>query len=134
MKLMATISLNRTNFDQVVSGKGIVLVDFWAPWCKPCHMFSPVFELVSERHEDKIFGKVNTDEERELTARFRILSIPTLIVFKDGMQVFRHSGLLPQQALEELLRQVEALDMEKLRAEIERERLVRGEDISSEDD
>ena len=95
---MATVALTQDNFEKTIAGPGIVLVDFWAPWCGPCRQFGPVFEAASEAHPDVVF--------------------PTLMAFRDGVAVFRHSGSLPQSALDDLIGQIGALDMDDVRAKI----------------
>ena len=112
---MATLTLDKTNFSETVSGGGIVLVDFWASWCGPCRMFGPIFEEVSDRHPGIVFGKVNTEAEPELAAAFRITSIPTLMAFRDNVWIFAQPGALPAAALEELIGKIEALDMDEVR-------------------
>jgi thioredoxin 1 len=115
---MATKTLNTANFDEVTSADGIVLVDFWAAWCGPCKAFAPVFEKASEKHADIVFGKVDTEAEYELAARFDIRSIPTIMAVRDGVIVFEQPGALPEQMLESLITQVRALDMEAVRKEL----------------
>jgi thioredoxin 1 len=115
---MATIDLTADNFESLVIGDGIVLVDFWAAWCGPCRMFAPVFEKSSETHTDIAFGKVDTEAEQVLAASAHITSIPTLMAFRDGVLVYREAGALPAPALEELISSVRALDMDEIRARI----------------
>lgn len=115
---MATQTLSAGNFNDVASGDGIVLVDFWAAWCGPCRSFAPTYEKASEQHPDITFGKVDTDAEQELSERFQIRSIPTLMAIRDGVIVFEQPGALPESALNSLISQVKALDMEEVRKQV----------------
>ena len=115
---MATVTLTQENFGQTVSAGGIVLVDFWATWCGPCRQFGPVFEEASEKYPDIVFGKIDTDDQQQLAMAAQITSIPTLMVFRDGIVVFRQSGALPLSALEDLISQVQNLDMDEVRKQI----------------
>lgn len=119
---MSTIDLTAETFESTVMGEGIVLVDWWAAWCGPCRMFAPVFEKSSETHSDIVFAKVDTEAEQGLAAAAQISSIPTLMVFRDGILVFREAGALPEPALEDLIGQVRALDMYAIRAQIASDR------------
>jgi len=115
---MATIALTKDNFEQVVKGNDMVLVDFWAPWCGPCKGFAPVFEASSEKHADIVFGKVNTDDEQDLAASFNIRSIPTLMFFREKVILFSQAGALPGSALEQVITQGRDLDMGLVHKEI----------------
>ncbi len=116
---MATLTLTKDNFEDVVTGNDIVLVDFWASWCGPCRQFAPVFEESSEKHSDIVFGKIDTEDQQELAGAFGIQSIPTLMIFRDQIAVFGQPGALPSQALESLISQVRELDMDEVRQQVE---------------
>ncbi len=114
---MTTIDLTAATFEQTVADNGIVLVDFWAAWCGPCRSFAPVYETASAFHPDLVFGKVDTEAERELAGAAGIRSIPTLMVFREGLLIYAQPGAMPAQALEELIGAVKAADMDAIRAE-----------------
>jgi thioredoxin 1 len=115
---MATKALTATDFEQTIVDNDIVLVDFWADWCGPCKMFAPWYEQVSDQHDDVVFGKVDTEAEQALAAQFNIRSIPTIMAFREQVLVFSQPGALPQHALEDLVTQLKALDMDEVRAKI----------------
>ena len=115
---MATTELTAQNFEKTVLDNGTVLVDFWADWCGPCQRFGPIYEDVSEQHDDIVFAKVDTEAEQALAAAVNITSIPTLMAFRDGILVFRQAGALPKESLQSLISQVGGLDMDAVRAEL----------------
>ena len=130
---MSTIELTKETFEETVTQPGITLVDWWASWCGPCRMFSPVFQAASEEHTDVRFGKIDTEDQQELAAAAQITSIPTLMAFRDGILVFSQPGALPAPALEQVIKAVRDLDMEEVRAEVAKQQETGQEDALQED-
>ena len=115
---MSTVPLTFDSFESTITDNEIVLVDFWAAWCGPCRMFAPVFEKASEANPDIVFAKVDTEAEQDLAAQAGITSIPTLMIFRDGILLFSQPGALPGPALDDLISQVRALDMDDVRRQL----------------
>ena len=118
---MAVTQLTQENIEETINNNDIVVIDFWASWCGPCQAFKPVFENASEKHTDATFASCNTEEQTELASMFKIQSIPTLVVFREGIGIFGQPGLLPAEALDELMDKVRELDMDEVRAEVEKQ-------------
>lgn len=116
---MATVALTKETFDDTIMENETVIVDFWAAWCGPCRTFAPTFESVSEKNPEIVFGKVDTEDQQELAEAFGIRSIPTLMVFRDQVLLYNQPGALPPEALEDLITQVDELDMDDVRRQIE---------------
>ena len=123
---MPTREITPANLEDTIATGGIVLLDFWAAWCGPCRAFGPVFEAASDEHPEMVFGKVDTEAQRELAAAFRIMSIPTLVVFRDGIPVYAQPGALNAEALDSLIEAVEKLDMTAVRAEVAASQAAQG--------
>ena len=115
---MATVDLTIETFESTITKEGITLVDFWAEWCGPCKMFGPIFEKSSDAHPDITFAKVDTEDQQQLSGMAGISSIPTLMIFRDGILLFNQPGALPGPALEDLIGKVKELNMDEVRAEI----------------
>lgn len=127
---MATTTLTQANHDETVRN-GIVLIDFWAEWCGPCKRFGPIFEKVSEDNPDARFVKVDTEAEEELAAKYGVTSIPTLVVYREGIPVYGAPGALPEEALKDILTQVRALDMDEVRTQYQEQLRAAGRDADS---
>tara|TARA_B100000035_G_scaffold94375_1_gene79892 strand:- start:1004 stop:1387 length:384 start_codon:yes stop_codon:yes gene_type:complete len=125
---MASIEITEPIFAETIDNNSIVFLDFWAEWCGPCRAYGPVYERVSEDFPDVVFGKIDTEAQPALSQSFGIRSIPTTVVFKDGIGVFMQPGALPEDALRDLVTKIQELDMDEVRAKIEAENAASGEE------
>ncbi len=123
---MATTALTKENFNDTVENNDTVIIDFWASWCGPCKSFAPTFESASENHEDVVFAKVNTEEQQELAEACNIRSIPTLMIFREQILLYSQAGALPPAQLEDIIDKTKALDMDQVRADIEKQSQDKG--------
>ncbi|MGZ6029774.1 MAG: thioredoxin [Myxococcaceae bacterium] len=119
---MAVKELTEKNFNETIETNDTVLVDFWASWCGPCRAFKPVFEAAANAHPELTFTSCNTEEQQELAAAFGIRSIPMLMIFREKVQLYAQPGMLPAEALEELISTVNGLDMVQVHAEVAKQR------------
>lgn len=124
---MAIVELTKDNFEEVITGNDMIIVDFWAPWCAPCRSFAPTYEAASEKFPDVVFAKVNTEEEQELAGHFQIRSIPTLMIFREKVILFSQPGALPASALEQVITQASELDMTQVHKDIAEQQAQQGQ-------
>ena len=122
---MATIEVTKDNIEEIITGNSMVILDFWAEWCGPCKAFAPAFEAASEKYPDVVFGKVNTEEQRELAGYFQIRSIPNVMLFRDKVMLFSQPGAMPAAGIESVIEQARAVDMAKVHEEIAAEEAER---------
>ena len=118
---MALEQITEENFDERVAAHDIVILDFWAEWCGPCKQFGPIFEKVAAEYPDILFGKVNTEEQQGLAGNFGVRSIPSVAILREGIGVFMQAGLVPQEGLHDLVKQVKSLNMDEVRAELQKQ-------------
>jgi thioredoxin 1 len=114
----STIEITEKNFEETLKRGGILFIDFWAEWCGPCKSFAPIFESTAAKHQDILFGKVDTDSHQELAGAFGIQAIPTLAIFRDGILLFSQAGAVPAAKLEDLIQQTRSLNMDDVQKEI----------------
>jgi len=124
---MATVELNEANFNETIENNSIVIIDFWAPWCGPCKQFGPIYEKTSEQYPDIVFGKVNTEDQQAIAGSFQIRSIPTTIILKENIAVFQQPGVMPEEGLKDVIKQVQELDMDMVRKEVEKQQAAEKE-------
>ena len=118
---MPVTELTQKNIEETINENNTVVIDFWAPWCGPCQTFKPIFEAAAEKNTDVTFASCNTEEQTELASMFSIQSIPTLVVFREGIGIFGQPGMLPAEALDELLQKVSEVNMDEVRAELDKQ-------------
>jgi thioredoxin len=131
---MATIELTKDNLDATIAGNDIVFIDFWTEWCGPCKMFKPVFEAASDKYTDIVFASCNTEEQQEVAGSFGIRSIPTLAVFREKVMIFMQPGALPAAAIDEIVEKIRGIDMDEVRADIEKQKAEQGKKEEQQDE
>ena len=115
---MALVNLTEATLNETIENNTTVIIDFWAPWCGPCKSFGPIYEKTAEQYPDIVFGKVNTEDEQAIAGQFQIRSIPTTVILKENIMIFQQAGVMSEEALKDVIRQVEELDMDEVRKEI----------------
>jgi len=123
---MALVNLTEATLNETIENNNTVIIDFWAPWCGPCKSFGPIYEKTAEQYPDIVFGKVNTEDEQAVAGQFQIRSIPTTVILKEGIMIFQQAGVMPEEALKDVIRQVQELDMDVVRKEIEEQQAKEG--------
>ena len=123
---MALVNLTEATLNETIENNNTVIIDFWAPWCGPCKSFGPIYEKTAEQYPDIVFGKVNTEDEQAVAGQFQIRSIPTTVILKEGIMIFQQAGVMPEEALKDVIRQVQELDMDAVRKEIEEQQAKEG--------
>lgn len=123
---MALVNLTEATLNETIENNTTVIIDFWAPWCGPCKSFGPIYEKTAEQYPDIVFGKVNTEDEQAVAGQFQIRSIPTTVILKENIMIFQQAGVMSEEALKDVIRQVEELDMDEVRKEIEEKQAQEG--------
>ena len=123
---MATIDITEETFEETIKNNDIVIIDFWAEWCGPCKSFAPTYQAVSEKHEDIVFGKVDTEAQQALGAHFQIRSIPTLMIFREEIVLFSQAGALQASQLEDVIGKVREIDMDAVKEEVAKQAAAQG--------
>ena len=123
---MALVNLTEATLNETIENNTTVIIDFWAPWCGPCKSFGPIYEKTAEQYPDIVFGKVNTEDEQAVAGQFQIRSIPTTVILKENIMIFQQAGVMSEEALKDVIRQVEELDMNVVRKEIEEQQKNEG--------
>ena len=114
------VDVDTANFETCLMSEGIALVECWAPWCGACGDFTEVFEAAAERHPSHVFAKINTQDGGDLAKKLRVKHIPTMVLFRDGLMLLRQPGHVSGEQIDELIAKAESLDMERVRAEMEK--------------
>lgn len=124
---MSIVTLDNNNFEKTISSDNIVVVDCWAAWCGACKTFAPVYEKIASRHPEHIFGKLDTHTQKDLVAKLGIENIPSLLLYREGIMLFKQPGYFSEEQMEDIVRQAESLDMDTVRMEIEKETKAKSE-------